>query len=323
MADSAVATTARNTATWPSNAARPTSVRRTPYPTSPVGDSSLDGDAAGGLEGAELFGQRGSTTGGGGSRTEAKSIQSAEASNATMDRRVLGWMSSSNRGSVIRRQPVRCGGARLPSGWALVGVGAAVHQRPAVAAQPAGGRAAVGTARSGRAGGARELAGSGRGRPGRTSVSSTVIAGMASTPLGIAGPRCAAWKRGSGSGCHGGRDSPGRRAGRGRYCRRAGRRSRRRRARSRGSHPPLLPRPPLQPRHRRAHRVFDRVLANLDRTSNADNDTEEAPRSQTTDSTRSDADRAEGPSGGRSASSSTSTPSQPDAGHRRARRGGA
>jgi DNA-binding MarR family transcriptional regulator len=70
-------------------------------------------------------------------------------------------------------------------------------------------------------------------------------------------------------------------------------------------------------------RVFDRVLVNLDRASNADDDDEEAPRSQMADSTGSDADRAERSSGRRSASRSPSKRSQTDAARRRAVRGAA
>ena len=74
------------------------------HPPATAGGRTLDCDVAGPLEGAELLGQRGSDRSRR-SRTKAKSIQSAEASSATIDSRVLGWMISSNRGAVtsVRR----------------------------------------------------------------------------------------------------------------------------------------------------------------------------------------------------------------------------
>jgi DNA-binding MarR family transcriptional regulator len=69
-------------------------------------------------------------------------------------------------------------------------------------------------------------------------------------------------------------------------------------------------------------RVFDRVLAHLDQTSNADDENAEAHRSQLADSTRSDTDPTERSTGRKSPSRSTSKLTQTDAARRRAVRGG-
>jgi DNA-binding MarR family transcriptional regulator len=70
-------------------------------------------------------------------------------------------------------------------------------------------------------------------------------------------------------------------------------------------------------------RVFDRVLANLDRASSADDGNAEGPRSEMGDSTGSEADRTERSSGGRSASGSTAKRLRTDVARRRAVGGGA
>jgi hypothetical protein len=71
-----------------------------PNSTAAVAQWSFDADVAGGLEGGECL-YRAESERPSRSRTNAKSTQSAEASRATIDGRVLGWISLSKRGSTI------------------------------------------------------------------------------------------------------------------------------------------------------------------------------------------------------------------------------